>query len=126
MADVFFPVLQYSWRFSIISSDVPVLNTLAAYAIAAFWFLLTPPPECPSSLDFLYHIFPGALFSGYVPLAPCHFCTAGHLPACDGQFLQVFTTCLDLNLPEEVSFSPCHCCMAGHLETCKHLMPVIL
>jgi hypothetical protein len=81
-----------SWLVSSPSSDTPggfppspqmylFLNTLVPYAIAVFRFLLTSPPERPSSLDLLYRIGPGALFSGYTPLASCHFCTAGHLPA---------------------------------------------
>jgi hypothetical protein len=37
------------------------LSTSAPYAIAAFRFILTSPPERPSSLDFLYHTGPGKL-----------------------------------------------------------------
>jgi hypothetical protein len=46
------------------------LNISAHYATAAFRFLLTFPLKRPSSLDLLYHIGPGTLFSGNVPL--CH------------------------------------------------------
>jgi hypothetical protein len=99
------------------------LNTSAPYAIAAFWFLLTSPPKCPSSLDFLYYTGPGTVFSGYVPLAPCHFCMAGHLSACDGKFLPRFTTCLDSNFPGKVSFSPCQFCTVGHLSAGGSRLP---
>jgi hypothetical protein len=36
--------------------------------------------------------------------ASCHFCTVGHLSACDGQFLPRSTVSLDPNFPDQFPF----------------------